>query len=95
MPDHVIVTNNLKKIYTMGQMERILPISGMKDDRQRKQRLLMRSTVVDLPLRSFATMHDELNPIIVEGMMHLANGHILRAVYKIIQGLRYEARNPR
>ncbi len=81
--------------YTMGQMERILPISGMKDDRQRKQRLLMRSTVVDLPLRSFATMHDELNPIIVEGMMHLANGHILRAVYKIIQGLRYEARNPR
>lgn len=81
--------------YTMGEMERMLPIQGVKDDRQRMQRLLMRSTVVDLPLRSFATMHDQLNPIIVEGMMHLGNGHVLRAVYKIIQGMRYEARNPR
>ncbi len=72
----------------LRQMDEILPITGTEGDPQHTQQMMMRKVALDLPFRSFAIMNDAVNPVMVEGMLEIANGHVLRGMRTFLNGRR-------
>lgn len=70
------------------QMDVVLPITGEEGDPQRTQQIMMRQIVFDLPFRSFGIMNEAVNPVMVEGMLDVANGRVLRGIRTFLKGRR-------
>lgn len=72
----------------MNTVEKMYPSSGDATDVEVVSNRIMQRMLMDMPLRSLAALSGSMNPTMVEGMVQVANGQLIRGLVNLLRGQR-------